>query len=267
MDLLKVIILGIVQGLTEFLPISSSGHLVLAERILQMKSEKVAFEVFVHFGTFMSVVVIYKKDIWSMIRALFGSFSSSERDLQSIEFRKLFGLLLLGTVPVVVVGSLFQSLIEKAFTSPLLVSMMLVATGIFLLLTRFSRQKTERIKWVDAILVGFSQAFALLPGISRSGFTIGTGLFLGIAPKKSADFSFLLALPAILGATFLKLFEFFKESPENNLIFSYILGAAFAFLSGYIAIRLLLNLVKKGKFQYFGYYCIIVGISSLLFLL
>lgn len=265
MNLIQVIILGIVQGLTEFLPVSSSGHLVIAEKILQIKSEKIAFEVFVHFGTFMSVMVIYKKEIWGIIKALLQPFFPSKIDSFSDESRRLLWLLLLGTIPIAGVGILFEKAVEKAFLSVFLVAIMLIITGGFLLLTKFSKEKRTRIKSMDALLIGFSQVFALLPGISRSGFTIGTALFLGIAPKKSADFSFLLALPAISGATLLKLFECFKEKPPTHMVFNYIIGAIVAFLCGYIAIKLILDLIKKGKFQYFGYYCIGVGILSLIF--
>ena len=231
MDLIQVVILGVVQGLTEFLPISSSGHLVLAEKILQIKSENIAFEVFVHFGTFMSVVVIYRKEIRGIVKAMFGFASPSPQDPLTDDYSKLLRLLIVGTIPIAGIGLLFQDLIEKAFTSHLLASLMLIITGAFLLSTQFSKRKSEKIKWVDALLIGFSQACALLPGISRSGFTIGTGLFLGIDPKKSADFSFLLALPAILGATFLKIFELFKEEFTNQQFFGYMVGAFVAFLS------------------------------------
>ena len=264
MHILESILLGIVQGLTEFLPISSSAHLVLFEHILKIRLESIRFEVFLHLGTFFSVVIIFRRQIWKLITALKVIFKKS--DLESEQNLKLLGLLLVGTVPAVVLGLSFGEYVEKAFSSSTVASSMLILTGIFLWFTQFTRAKKDKFNYEDAILVGLAQAFALLPGISRAGFTIGTGLFRGIKGEKSAEFSFLLSLPAILGASILKLKETLEENPSSGEIVFYILGGFFAFVFGYIAIRFLLGVLKKGKFQNFAYYCLGVGILSLIFL-
>lgn len=264
MDLFESIILGIVQGLTEFLPISSSAHLVLTEQILKVRLESIRFEVFLHLGTFFSVVIVFRKEIWKLIRSLRKIFKRD--DLESEEYLKLLGLLLIGSVPAGVIGFFLEQYVKKVFFSPIFVSIMLILTGVFLWSTKFTKVKKNNFNLVDAILIGLAQAFALLPGISRSGFTIGMALFRGVQREKSAEFSFLLALPAILGASILQ----FKETLDENLtfdeIFLYLIGGGIAFLFGYVAIKFLLDVLKKGKFQTFSYYCLGVGILSLIFL-
>ena len=264
MDIFEAILLGIVQGLTEFLPISSSAHLVLFEHILKIKLESIRFEVFLHLGTFFSVVIIFRQQILKLITALKVIFKKG--DPESEQNLKLLGLLLVGTVPAIVIGLSFGEYVEKAFSSSTVASSMLILTGIFLWFTQFTRAKKDKLNFGDAILVGLAQAFALLPGISRAGFTIGTSLFRGIKGEKSAEFSFLLSLPAILGASILKLKETLDENPSSGEIVFYILGGFFAFVFGYVAIRFLLGVLKKGKFQNFAYYCLGVGILSLIFL-
>jgi len=264
MDISESVILGIVQGLTEFLPISSSAHLVLTEALLKIKLESIRFEVFLHLGTFFSVVIVFRRKIWELITALKAVFKRG--DSESEQNLRFLGLLLVGTVPAVVLGLSFDAYVERAFSSPAFASSMLILTGMFLLSTRFSRVREKELNFTDAVLVGLAQAFSLLPGISRAGFTIGTGLFRGIKGEKSAEFSFLLSLPAILGASILKLKETLDENPSFGEVFLYFIGGFVAFLFGYIAIRFLLGVLKKGKFQNFAYYCLGVGILSLIFL-
>jgi undecaprenyl-diphosphatase len=264
LDSLEAIALGAVQGLTEFLPISSSAHLVLTEHILKVRMESIRFEVFLHLGTFFSVVIIFRKEIWKLIKSLKGILKKN--DSESGEYLKLWGLLVVGSVPIGLIGFFFDDYIEKAFSSPFFVSLMLIVTGMFLWLTKFSNVKKENLNLRDAIIVGLAQAFALLPGISRSGFTIGTALFRGVQRRKSAEFSFLLSLPAILGASVLKFKETLDENPVFDEILIYLIGGGVAFIFGYIAIRFLLDVLRKGKFQNFAYYCLGVGILSLIFL-
>jgi undecaprenyl-diphosphatase len=269
--------LGILQGLTEFLPISSSGHLVLGENILKVKFQDISFEVFLHFGTFLSVVIVFRKTIWGMIKAIaekmrtiysrrrYSDFPNRDRTSLT-ENWKLFWLILLGSIPAGVLGILFKDYIEESFSSPLLVSFMLLITGLVLFLTKFIKRAEGKIKFPDAFLIGIAQAIAMLPGISRSGLTISTGIFRGIRREKAAEFSFLLSLPAIFGATVLKLKDVLSQShPSFNLWF-YLIGTACAFLFGCVAIKFLLNVIKKGKFEFFGYYCFLIGFLSLIFL-
>ncbi len=266
MNWIEVAILGIVQGLTEFLPVSSSGHLVLTEKIFNIHTENIYLEVFLHFGTFMAVVIVFWKDILGIIKALWVNIFSADRNSTSVDYFKLFLCLLIGTVPAGVLGLLFKDFVESFFKSSSLVSFMLVCTGIFLILTRFSKIKKESVGFFDSLIIGLAQGLALLPGISRSGWTISAGLFREIKGNKAAEFSFLLSLPAILGASVLKLKESIGQNLPSKTMALYLSGVLFAFIFGYFSIKFMLRILKKGKLEYFGYYCIIIGILSLIFL-
>ncbi len=266
MDWINVIILGIVQGLTEFLPISSSGHLVLTEKIFNIHTENIYLEVFLHFGTFMAVVIVFWKDILGIIKALWKKIFAKEEVIGSVNYVNLFLCLLIGSVPAGILGMLFKNFVESSFKSTQFVSIMLIITGIFLFLTRFSKTKKNSVGFLDSLIIGLAQGLALLPGISRSGWTIGAGLFRGVKGTKVAEFSFLLSLPAILGASVLKLKESIGQNLPSKTMALYLSGALFAFLLGYLTIKFMLRILKKGKLEYFGYYCIIIGILSLIFL-
>lgn len=266
MDWLKIIILGIVQGLTEFLPISSSGHLVLTERVFDLHPENIYLEVFLHFGTFVAVVIVFRKDIWGIIKTLWESIIRGKRSEDSAYYHNLFFCLLIGTLPAVALGLLFKDFVERAFDNVSLTSFMLILTGLFLFLTRFSRVKRESVGFLDSLIIGLAQGLALVPGISRSGWTIGAGLLRGIKGTRAAEFSFLLSLPAIFGASVLKLKESLDQSLSSETMALYLCGAFSAFIFGYLAIKFLLQVLKKGRLEYFGYYCIIIGILSLIFL-
>jgi undecaprenyl-diphosphatase len=266
---LESIALGILQGLTEFLPISSSGHLVLGENILKVKLGDISFEVFLHFGTLLSVVIVFRKTIWGMIKAVMekAGVSFLKGDQAGLtENWNLFWLIMLGSVPAGVLGILFKGWVEKSFSSTHFVSIMLLITGFVLFLTKFVKKAEGKIKFSDAFLIGIAQAIAMLPGISRSGLTISTGIFRKTQREKAAEFSFLLSLPAVFGATVLKLKDVLNQShPSFNLWF-YLIGTVCAFLFGCVAIKFLLNVIKKGKFEFFGYYCFLIGFLSLIFL-
>lgn len=266
MDWIKIILLGIVQGLTEFLPVSSSGHLVLAEKVFNLHSEHIYLEVFLHFGTFMAVLIIFWKDVYGIIRALWKKIFLRQEATSSVNYIHLFFCLLIGTIPAAILGLLFKDYVESAFTSSRFVSCMLIFTGLFLFLTKFSKIRKESVGVFDSLIIGIAQGLALLPGISRSGWTIGTGLFRGVKGNKAAEFSFLLSLPAILGASVLKMKEGLNQNLPLETLELYFLGALFAFIFGYLSIKFLLRIIKKGKLEYFGYYCIIVGILSLILL-
>lgn len=266
MNWINVIILGIVQGLTEFLPISSSGHLVLAEKIFNIHTENIYLEVFLHFGTFMAVVIVFWKDILGIIKALWKKIFAKEEVIGSVNYINLFLCLLIGSVPAGILGMLFKNFVESSFKSISFVSLMLVFTGFYLFLTRFSKARKNSVGFLDSLIIGLAQGLALLPGISRSGWTIGAGLFRGIKGTHAAEFSFLLSLPAILGASVLKLKECLGQDLPFEITYLYFLGVLFAFLFGYLSIKFMLRILKKGKLEYFGYYCIIIGVLSLIFL-
>ena len=262
MDVLKVIILGIVQGLTEFLPVSSSGHLVLAAELLNFHEEGVAFEVFVHLGTLLSVLIVFRKDINKMILAPFQYISSGfeKEDTKRYLFWDLY--IIIGTIPAAIIGLTFKSKIEAAFSNIFLVIIMLGVTGTFLLLSRFIPQRNKEMTILKSFLIGVSQAFAILPGISRSGSTIVTGMFLGIDKEEAARFSFLLAIPAILGASVIKMKDLMALESYSTPIIYLILGTIIAFISGYFAIIWLLDIVKKGKLEWFAIYCYLIVIVT-----
>jgi undecaprenyl-diphosphatase len=274
--------LGILQGLTEFLPVSSSGHLVLGENLLKVKFDDISFEVFLHFGTFLSVVIVFRRTIWGMIRAIGNKVEaiyaareypdpSGNNRTKSLEYDQtysnenwnLFWLILLGSVPAGILGILFKEYVEKSFSSPFFVSIMLLITGSVLFLTKFFKRAEGKIRFPDAFLIGIAQAIAMIPGISRSGLTISTGIFRGIKREQAAEFSFLLSLPAVLGASALKLKDVLNKGNPSFDSWFYLIGMIFAFLSGYLAIKFLLNVIKKGKFEFFAYYCFFIGFLSL----
>lgn len=262
MDIIKVILLGLVQGLTEFLPVSSSGHLVLAAEILNFHEEGVTFEVFVHLGTLFSVIIAFREDIQKMLMAPFQYFGKNSENSEVKQYFFWDIYIIIGTIPAAVIGLLFKSEIESAFSNIFFVIVMLTITGTILLLSKFISPKNEKMTLGKGFLIGIAQAFAILPGISRSGSTIVMGIFLGVNRETSAKFSFLLALPAILGASVLKINDLLQIG-NGTIPLSYLLtGAVVAFISGYLAILWLLNIVKRGKLEWFAYYCYFIVIVT-----
>ncbi len=268
MSLLEAVVLGIVQGLTEFLPISSSGHLVLGEFLLKIKLDDVSFEVFVHLGTFFSVVIVFRHTIRSLLQAVWLRIASRLSGLSSDQVKKdvsLLWLIVVGSIPAGIVGLLFKTQIERSFASPTMVAVMLLITGAVLFFTAFFQTPRVSMSFPDAVVIGIAQALAMLPGISRSGMTISAGIFRGVERSRAAEFSFLLSLPAILGAGLIELREVLGDPLLQENLTIYLAGAITAFGVGYAAIRLLLKVIRKGKFQFFAYYCFALGIFFLVF--
>lgn len=256
MEIWKAIIVGIVQGFAEFLPISSSGHIVLTQFLLDIKEEGsgILFEVILHVGTLLSVVLYFWKLLWGMTKSLWTPSMKEERNW----------ILMLGlaTIPAVLLAlSPLGDAFESAYESPVLVSGLLLVTGALLLAPKVIKAKEKELNWKTAFFMGLGQALAILPGISRSGSTITAGLLSGVEPKKAAEFAFLMSLPAIAGAVVLKKDAFTDLSPE--LLTPYFIGAAASFLSGLAAIFLVMGAVKRGKLEYFAYYCFAAGIAGM----
>lgn len=271
MQLLDAIILGLVQGLTEFLPVSSSGHLVLGGNLLGVPQHGIYFEVFVHFGTLLSVVTFFFKDIVRITGAFFSSLSAPGRIAaiyaQNYDFRVAL-LILVGTVPAGLAGLLLNDWIEGIFANPILVCFTLLATGGILLATRFiAASETRQLDLPKALVIGVAQAVAIVPGISRSGSTIATALFFKAPREEAARFSFLLSLPVILGATILKIRELAGETATADEIWILVAGTVVAYVSGLLAIKFLLDVVRRGKLDWFAYYCFLVGLVGLALLL
>lgn len=204
MSILQSIFLGVVQGLTEFLPVSSSGHLVFFQSLMGLKEPPIFFDVMLHIGTLLAVVVYFWTDICEIAQGLGAVLKRKHKNLPQV---KLFLLIILASIPTGLMGILFKDWFESFFSRPKLVGGMLLITGLVLWLTRFTKKEGKplgRMGWIDAILIGIAQGFAILPGISRAGATISTGLFCGLDRELSGKFSFLLSIPAILGATLLE---------------------------------------------------------------
>jgi undecaprenyl-diphosphatase len=259
MTVLQGILLGLLQGLTEFLPVSSSGHLALAEHYFGIDSPGVTFEVFVHFGTAMAVVFYFRKRIASIMVALSRALVRLQHDADEV---RLAMHLLLATVPAAVVGFLLAPRVERAFDSPVLVSILLIATGFILWFSGKLFPGTKRREtWLDALAIGGAQALAILPGISRSGTTVTAGLAVGLERKAAAEFAFLLSVPVIFGAAAASLGDAMKAGAASGPALAF--GTIAAFLSALPAIALLLRAVTAGKLSNFAYYCWAVGVVSL----
>lgn len=247
------IILGIIQGLTEFLPISSSGHLVLVEAILGVESEGVSFELMLHLGTLLAILIYFRSRIWSLVTCLFDRSMARER--------KIVFYLVVGTIPAGLAGLFLSDVFDRAFSSPVQTSLMLLATGLILFSTRFARTTGRDITVVTAVAIGVAQAVAILPGISRSGATIAAGMLGGVKPSEAAEFSFLLAVPAIAGAAVLKSGELIQIDP--SLAESYVVGTVTALVFSLLAVHTVLKIIRRGKFAYFSYYCFAAGATGL----
>ncbi len=251
--------LGIIQGITEFLPISSSGHLVIFKHLFGLQGpDNALLEALLHFGTLLAVLVVFRGKIK---RLIFGVFSGSTEE------RNYLLYLIIATIPIGVVGLLAQDFVEAAFGSVRSAGVGLLITGSFLWLLRlrsgFNRGEDD-FNWKDALTIGIAQVAALFPGISRSGVTISTGLFKNLDPDQVAEFSFLLMVPAVLGANILQSWEGFFGNPGSSLpLFAYGIGTLASVISGVIAIKWLLNLIRKGELTRFSYYCLGVGGAAL----
>lgn len=254
MTWLEALILGIIQGLTEFLPISSSGHLELAKFIFgntTLPEESLFFTVLLHAATAISTIVIFRKEIGKIFKGLF-QFENNEEFQFSLR-------IVISMFPAAFVGLFFEDIIESLFSgSILLVSFMLLITGLLLLLADKAKTTNKSVGIKDALIIGIAQAIAILPGISRSGATISSAVLLGVDREKSARFSFLMVIPLILG----KMAKDILDDPSQ--IFSdfgivHLVGFLAAFLTGLIACTWMIALVKKAKLSYFSIYCFIVG--------
>ncbi len=263
---LEALILGIVQGVTEFLPISSSGHLVLGKHLLGVKTGGAMFEVFLHFGTLLAILLVFRVKIRKMVVSLFRGRVRRVPG-KGVEFtdrnQRLVLLILLGSIPAGAIALLLGRRIEALFNSPLFASSALIVTGLILFSTRFSVCKEGGLKVSDSLVVGFAQGVSLLPGISRSGATIGSGLLLGVDRQTAVEYSFLLAIPAILAATCLELWEVVLHQGWTGEGLPIVVGTVAAFLFGYMALRLMLKVVRRGRLSVFSYYCWIMGILGL----
>ena len=260
MTIEQALFLGVVQGLTEFFPVSSSGHLVFFQSLFGLKDPPIFFDVLLHLGTLLAVVVFFRDDILKILEAVKEGLTGKK---ESSSGRKLLIWIIVSSIPTGIMGFLFKDWFESVFASPKLVGGMLLVTGMVLWLTRFVRGKERgagKMNWKDALLIGIGQGVAIIPGISRSGATISTGLFCGLDRELSGKFSFLLSIPAILGATVL---EFRKIESSSEIVIS-LLGTGAAFCVGLLALRLLMPVIRQGQLFRFAYYCWAVGLVMII---
>ena len=268
MDIIQAIILGVIQGLTEFLPVSSSAHLVFITDILGLQ-QNVAFDTLLHLGTLVAVVGYFWRDIVEIITSFISSIMDIFRGkfkegLKEKPFKKLTWLLVVGTIPAGLMGILLQKQFEALFNSVIYVGFFLIITG--LLLWGAERVKpgekdVEDISFKNALVIGIAQGIAIAPGISRSGATISAGLFSGLNRELAARFSFLLSIPAILGAALVQAKDITSFDASTAVL---IAGFLSALIFGYLAIKLLLKIIKERTLMIFAYYCWIVGIAVII---
>jgi undecaprenyl-diphosphatase len=252
--MLDVTGLAILQGIAEFLPISSSGHLAIAQNIFHIKDPGARYNVFLHFGTLLAVVLYYRSVVWNLLKGLYTG-----------ESRMYVCKLLLSTIPAVVVYFIFKSQLEAISSSLKIMGAFLIFTGIVLVSTRFFPKGEEKVSFGKAFLMGVGQALALMPGISRSGMTISTARAFHVEPKKAAEFSFLMSVPLIFGGSVLELIATFgKEAQDVNwgiILYGVVLSA----VVGYFSLAILVKMLKSRSFWLFGFYCMIVGFLLVLF--
>jgi undecaprenyl-diphosphatase len=249
-ELVSAAILGVVQGLTEFLPVSSSGHLVLFQQWLPVTGDPVSFDLALHMGTLLPVLVVFRKDLMGIPKDAI----SGEGPLMQRTGVRLLLLMILGSIPTAIIGLAFEDVFETLFANPVSVSVAFAVTGFVLFATRYVKQgdATEvETKWWQALLVGLAQGIAITPGVSRSGSTIAAGMFLGFKREFAARYSFLLSIPAISGAFLLKARHF---DPQTFAVLPLCVGFVAAAVSGYFALLLLLRLVNGGDFSRFAWY-------------
>lgn len=258
MSLPEIVALGIIQGLTEFFPVSSSGHLVIFQVLFGLREPQVFVDAMLHVGTLLSLIVFLRKELSALFRSFVSFLVSPRRNISDPNTRLILWLFL-ATVPTVLIGYLFSGFFESLFGSMRAVGASLIVTAAFLLLTKFSRERKTG-SFLHPLLIGLLQGAAIIPGLSRSGLTIGGALLLGWKRKEAVSFSFLLSIPAILGAS---LYELQKAAPTSQSWLLLLAGILTSAVFGYLALASLASLVKRGKFYFFAYYCLPIGLLAL----
>lgn len=268
MNFIQAIILGIVQGLTEFLPISSSAHLVIVPYLLNWTldpNKAFVFDVLVQLGTLVAVIIYFWKDLVAIFQSVLQGLKEKApfKDTHS----RLGWYIILGTIPAGLAGILLKDKVEAAFSSPVITAVLLSGTAILLVLAELLSKKEkgfEKLTWQDSLLVGVFQALAIFPGISRSGATISGGLFKGYTREAAARFSFLLSIPIMLAAGLLSVLDLVKAEFFLDFLPVLILGFVIAGVIGYLSIRWLLNYLKKNSFYGFAAYCVVISAVTLI---
>jgi len=257
MNLIETLILAIIQGITEWLPISSSGHLVLVQQFLGL-NVPVLFDVILHVGTLFVVLWAFWKDVTKILSAV------ARLDFKTEE-GKLALYIVVGSIPTAIIGFLFQDTFESFFSNLFAVGLAFLITGSLLYLSKLQKNKNRTINYLDALLIGTTQGIALIPGVSRSGATISTGLLLRVKREKAYQYSFLLYIPAVIGATLAEGAKEWKNMATADInAASIFLGLIVTVVVGYIFLKLLFKIVVKEKFHLFAYYCWLIGLIIIL---
>jgi len=253
MDFIQVLILGLIQGLTEWLPISSSGHLVVVQKLMNL-STPVVFDVMLHVGTLLAVIVFFRKDILKILKSLLSLKTKDENF-------KLFIYILIGTIPTAVIGFLFLKFFESLFSNVKAVGIGFLITGALLLLSKL-KNNNKNLNWFNSLIIGTIQGISIAPGISRSGSTISVGLLRGIKKEEVFKYSFLLSIPAIIGANVME----YKAFNLSDIGLYSIIGIIVSAISGYVALKIVHKMLLSEKFYLFAVYCFLVGIVVLAFI-
>ena len=276
MNLIQSILMGIVQGLSEFLPISSSAHLVFTSNfykvfkgieIVQQSNEEIFFDIMLHLGTLIAVLIFFRKDVWEIAKALF--IACKSRDFSDHK-AKLGLFIIAGTIITICLALPLNDFAEHLVYHPAIVGGLLIMTGGVLFLSEYMSKKretkSETLNWKQAILVGLAQGIAVLPGFSRSGWTIATGLFAGLNRETAARYSFLLSIPIILGASMV--YPLIKIDVAEAVTYNWtsiIIGTIVSAIVGYLCIKYFMKFISKFSLNIFGYYCVIMGMVALIF--
>jgi undecaprenyl-diphosphatase len=249
MSIIEAIILGIVQGITEWLPISSSGHLVLIQHFFKMESP-IIFDVMLHLGTLFVLFIFFRKQLIDLAIGLL------KREKKAL---RMALLIIIATIPTALFGLLFKDFLESLFSNMLFTGIGFLITAVWLFASKYPKKKDKEIGYFHSFIIGCSQAISIVPSISRSGATIATSLLLGIKKEEAAEFSFIISIPAILGAAILTL----KDVTVFPYMLPTIIGTITAGIVGYLSLNFLMSIIKKDRFSWFAWYCLAIGIIVL----
>lgn len=263
MSILQALFLGVLQGITEFLPISSSGHLVIAQTFLGLEVDSLkSFDVVVHLGTLTAIIIYFWKDIVGLLKGFLGFLRIYKVKPSDKKYQNLILYIVVATIPAVIVGLLFEDAIDDLFRNAFYVGIWMIIVGVIFIISE-KRLKTyllkKKIGYLSATIIGIMQAFALIPGVSRSGTTISAGIFQGLTREKAARFSFLLAVPVILGAGILTVMNEISRGGFELEISLLLTGFASSALAGFCAVYFLMKYLKKHTLKAFSYYLFLVG--------
>ena len=285
MSIGKAILMGVIQGLTEFLPVSSSGHLGLIKALFDTGDNSILFDILLHFATLIAIVAVFYKDVLRLVIefggmcrdiglniAALGKSLSGGRDPEYVRvidnpYRKFVLMLIISTVPTAIIGVFMKDVVEFTSGNLIVTGVCLICTGAILAMSDFLADGDRKLKesnYGDAFAIGAAQGVATLPGLSRSGITIVAGLLCGLDRKFAAKYSFIMSIPAVLGALVLELFDIGTESVTAGDVGCYIVGMLIAAIIGYVALRVIMNIIVSRYFKFFAAYCALIGIVSII---